>query len=104
MANTTADALPLLPNPLTPMAFLPPEIAFELTLLKYVFVGTLGVRTTWILCQKLIKALISFLGTVKAVIWDTIMSISVDYHLLRDCKFTLPTIVYFFSRWVPQCI
>ena len=44
MSNDSLDSLaPLILNPLTPMAFLPPQFGFELTLLKYVFVGTLGV-------------------------------------------------------------
>jgi hypothetical protein len=44
MANISLDSLaPLILNPLTPMAFLPPQFGFEFTLLKYVFVGTLGV-------------------------------------------------------------
>ena len=44
MANNSLDSLaPLILNPLTPMAFLPPQFGFEFTLVKYVFVGTLGV-------------------------------------------------------------
>lgn len=78
MANSSLDSLsPLILNPLTPMAFLPPEFGFQLTLVKYVFVGTLG-----------------------AVIFDTLTCIGVDYRLLRDFKVTLPTVVYFFSRAV----
>lgn len=33
-----------LPNPLTPMAFLPPNVAFQLSVKSYVAVGTAAVR------------------------------------------------------------
>jgi len=32
-----------LPNPTTPMAFLPPEIAYQVTISAYIIVGTMGV-------------------------------------------------------------
>lgn len=43
MANSS-DILPSqLPNPFTPMAFLPPELAYQKTTTTYVLVGMLGV-------------------------------------------------------------
>ena len=103
MANNSLDSLaPLILNPLTPMAFLPPQFGFELTLLKYVFVGTLGVSRAFYTDPPVETVRTDLaLRTVKAVIFDTIMCIGVDYRLLRDFKITLPTVVYFFSRWVP---
>jgi len=32
-----------LPNPFTPMAFLPPEIAYQVTISTYIGVGSMGV-------------------------------------------------------------
>ena len=98
MANNSLDSLaPLILNPLTPMAFLPPQFGFEFTLLKYVFVGTLGVSHSYHADPPSETPLSTDLS-VKAVIFDTIQCIGVDYRFLRDFKITLPTVVYFFSR------
>jgi len=34
-------------NPTTPMAFLPPEIAYQVAISMYIVVGTMGVRVLW---------------------------------------------------------
>jgi len=41
-SNTTAS-VPQLPNPHTPMAFLPPELAYQVTIAMYILIGSLGV-------------------------------------------------------------
>ncbi|KAF8898046.1 hypothetical protein CPB84DRAFT_1681667 [Gymnopilus junonius] len=70
-----ASAAPQLPNPFTPMAFLPPDIAFEVTIATYVLVGSLGV-----------------------MIWDVLNNLKGDFKLLFKYRITLPTIAYFISR------
>ncbi|KAJ3489007.1 hypothetical protein NLJ89_g11566 [Agrocybe chaxingu] len=64
-----------LPNPFTPMAFLPPDIAFQVTVASYILVGSLGV-----------------------LIWDILNNLSSDYRLLTKYRIGLPTIAYFISR------
>jgi hypothetical protein len=44
MATTSNDStLPPLPNPFTPLAFLPPKLANEFQAIAYVYVATLAV-------------------------------------------------------------
>ncbi|OCH89336.1 hypothetical protein OBBRIDRAFT_756712 [Obba rivulosa] len=64
-----------LPNPLTPMAFLPPDIAYQTTIGSYILVGSLG-----------------------ALVWDLLTNMYNDYRLLFKFRVGLPTIVYFVSR------
>ncbi|PPR01380.1 hypothetical protein CVT24_006218 [Panaeolus cyanescens] len=67
--------LSLLPNPLTPLAFFPPEIAWQASVANYVLVGCL-----------------------TTLIWDILNNLKSDYMLLTRRKFGLPTAVYFISR------
>lgn len=39
-----SEGAPVLPNPFTPMAFLPPKLANEVTIGNYVLVGGCAVR------------------------------------------------------------
>jgi len=64
-----------LPNPLTPMALIPPEIAYQIQIGIYILVGTLG-----------------------AYIWDILSNLQNDYKLLTTQKVGLATGAYFFSR------
>ncbi|KAF4609869.1 hypothetical protein D9613_010414 [Agrocybe pediades] len=74
--TSTGTAGPLsLPNPLTPMAFLPPDAAFELTITSYVMVASLAI-----------------------MIWDILHTIGDDYILLTQHRIRLPTIIYFISK------
>ncbi|KAF8912001.1 hypothetical protein CPB84DRAFT_1820711 [Gymnopilus junonius] len=73
MANDTS-AQPL-PNPHTPMAFLPPELAYQVTISIYILVGSLGV-----------------------LIWDVLSNLYNDYILLTKYRITIPTIAYVSSR------
>ncbi|KAJ3506386.1 hypothetical protein NLJ89_g6893 [Agrocybe chaxingu] len=75
MGSLTAHAMPALPNPFTPMAFLPPDIAFQVTVATYVVVGTTSV-----------------------ILWDVLIHLTDDYRLLAYFTVNLPTIVYFISR------
>ncbi|KAG2119202.1 hypothetical protein DEU56DRAFT_137488 [Suillus clintonianus] len=70
MANITA-----LPNPYTPLAFLPPTLANQLEVSRYMYAVTLG-----------------------AYAWDLATNIGNDYKLLFHYKVNFPTVVYFLSR------
>ncbi|KAK7031720.1 hypothetical protein R3P38DRAFT_2521771 [Favolaschia claudopus] len=66
--------LTTLPNPLTPYALLPPEIAHQTQIGSYILIGTLG-----------------------AYIWDILSNINNDYKLLFEYRVGVSTLVYFFS-------
>ncbi|PPR04489.1 hypothetical protein CVT24_013098 [Panaeolus cyanescens] len=65
-----------LPNPFTPMAFLPPDLAFQVMISLYTIVGSLAV-----------------------MIWDMATNIGADYRLLTQYRIGPSTIIYFISRW-----
>lgn len=62
-------------NPLTPMAFLPPDVAHQMTIAAYVAVGSVGV-----------------------FIWDVLSNVGSEYRLLFRHKITVPTGAYILSR------
>ncbi|KAJ6454631.1 hypothetical protein C8R45DRAFT_915116 [Mycena sanguinolenta] len=64
-----------LPNPFTPLAFLPPALANQLQVSHYVDAATLG-----------------------AYVWDIGLNLGNDYTLLFKHRVRFPTIVYFMSR------
>ncbi|KAF7336013.1 hypothetical protein MSAN_02315000 [Mycena sanguinolenta] len=64
-----------LPNPFTPLAFLPPALADQFEVWRYVMAATLG-----------------------AYVWDIGLNLGNDYSLLFKYRFRFPTIVYFLSR------
>ncbi|KAF7336012.1 hypothetical protein MSAN_02314900 [Mycena sanguinolenta] len=70
MANITE-----LPNPFTPLAFLPPALASQFEVWRYVLAATLG-----------------------AYVWDVGLNLGNDYALLFKYRIRFPTIVYFLSR------
>ncbi|KAF7335965.1 hypothetical protein MSAN_02309900 [Mycena sanguinolenta] len=70
MANTTG-----LSNPSTSLAFLPPTLASQFEVSRYVYAATLG-----------------------AYAWDIGLNLGNDYALLFKHRVRFPTIVYFFSR------
>ncbi|KAF7335990.1 hypothetical protein MSAN_02312700 [Mycena sanguinolenta] len=70
MANTTE-----LPNAFTPLAFLPPVLASQFEVSRYLYAATLG-----------------------AYVWDIGLNLGNDYALLFKYKIRFPTIVYFLSR------
>ncbi|KAF8965456.1 hypothetical protein BDZ97DRAFT_1812262 [Flammula alnicola] len=76
-ASTDIDLLASqLPNPFTPMAFLPPDLAFQLTVASYVLVGAL-----------------------VGQIWDMLNTLSIDYKMFTRFRIGLPGIVYVISRF-----
>ncbi|KAF7335983.1 hypothetical protein MSAN_02312000 [Mycena sanguinolenta] len=64
-----------LPNPFTPLAFLPPALARQFEVTRYILAATLG-----------------------AYVWDIALNLGNDYTLLFKHRVRLPTIVYFLSR------
>ncbi|KAJ7188864.1 hypothetical protein C8R46DRAFT_31592 [Mycena filopes] len=72
MANTTE-----LPNPFTPLAFLPPTLASQFEVSRYLYAATLG-----------------------AYAWDMALNIGNDFALLFTHSIRFSTIAYFFSRAV----
>ncbi|KAF8181710.1 hypothetical protein K438DRAFT_1601442 [Mycena galopus ATCC 62051] len=64
-----------LPNPFTPLAFLPPDTAHQVQVEEYVVVGTMG-----------------------AFVWDILSNVYSDYKLVANCKIGLATYTYFFAR------
>ncbi|KDR73156.1 hypothetical protein GALMADRAFT_158288 [Galerina marginata CBS 339.88] len=73
--NSTATNVPQSSNPLTIAAYLPPPLVFELTILTYVYVGTLSV-----------------------MIWDLLNNLKADYLILTERRIRLPTLIYCVSR------
>ncbi|CAA7262449.1 unnamed protein product [Cyclocybe aegerita] len=71
--NSTADKII---NPMTPMAYLSPDLAFQLTIATYVLVGTLGV-----------------------ILWDILNNIRIDLPFLSTYPLNFPTVAYWLSRW-----
>ncbi|CAA7262445.1 unnamed protein product [Cyclocybe aegerita] len=72
--NATTAPPPPLPNPFTPMAFLPPDLAYQYTISTYVYVGTLGVTISMDL------------------------RLSLNYLVVVRYPVRLPGLVYLFSR------
>lgn len=67
--------LPLLLNPLTPMAYLLPDVAYGTTMASYVVIGATG-----------------------GLLWDVLINVDGDYKLLFKRKLSFTTFAYFVSR------
>jgi hypothetical protein len=93
----TNSTLPLLPNPFTPFAFLPPNIALQYQLANYVTVATLSVSGQF---SRFVASKFRFdqLLFAQAFIWDWLMSIPEEIAIVRKRRFRLPTVAYFMSR------
>ncbi|THV02308.1 hypothetical protein K435DRAFT_565226, partial [Dendrothele bispora CBS 962.96] len=61
-------------NPLTPLALLPPSLAYDVQTTSYILVGIVGMFT-----------------------WDLLTNLEGDYRLLTKFKVGLPTLTYFLS-------
>ncbi|KAF4618686.1 hypothetical protein D9613_009933 [Agrocybe pediades] len=72
MANMTME----LPNPQTPMAFFPPDLAWQITI-----------------------ALYSLVGASSVIIWDILTNLHTDIRMLKHSKANLSLAVYFVSRF-----
>ncbi|TCD61989.1 hypothetical protein EIP91_007653, partial [Steccherinum ochraceum] len=67
--------LPPLPNPLTPLAWLPPDIAGQLEASRYLYAATVGAWT-----------------------WDLLMSLQEEVRMFRRFRMSLTDIVYVLAR------
>ncbi|TCD60710.1 hypothetical protein EIP91_009647 [Steccherinum ochraceum] len=70
-----ADSLPNLPNPLTPLAWLPPDEATQFQITRYITIGCFG-----------------------AWIWDVLVSLPEELLMVRTAKLRFSDAVYFVSR------
>ncbi|KAK7689450.1 hypothetical protein QCA50_007242 [Cerrena zonata] len=77
MADPTAQqpALPPAPNPLTSLAWLPPDLAGQYEIERYLVACTVG-----------------------AWLWDVLMSLSTDIQMFRKNRFGLSDVAYIMSR------
>ncbi|TFK50407.1 hypothetical protein OE88DRAFT_1660773 [Heliocybe sulcata] len=76
MATLTVILYPsALPNPQTPLAFLPPSLAAQFEASRYLYIASLS-----------------------GYIWDILLALPQEYALLTRSKIRPPTAVYFFSR------
>jgi len=75
------------------MAFLPPDVAYQVTVTKYVFVASLGV--SWLL---LLHACRFSDWAWKVIIWDILNTLGEDYQIVFKRRVKLPTIIYIISR------
>lgn len=64
-----------LPNPNTPLAYLPPTLATQFEVSRYIYAVTLG-----------------------AYVWDIVINLGNDYKLLFRYKVYFPTVIYYLSR------
>ncbi|KAJ7872329.1 hypothetical protein B0H14DRAFT_2502758 [Mycena olivaceomarginata] len=71
----TALNCSLVPNPFTPAAFLPPDVAHAIQTAEYVLVGTMG-----------------------AFVWTLLSNVVDDYKLVTTTKFSIGTAAYFLSK------
>jgi hypothetical protein len=90
-ANST---IPTLPNPFTPLAFLPPALAGQHEAAIYVSVAMLSARTVLPSMLRLYWAHFN----LKAFSWDWIMSLPEEIKMCRQREFTPAIIAYFLSR------
>ncbi|KAG7085549.1 hypothetical protein E1B28_003106 [Marasmius oreades] len=73
--NPPPAEAPQLPNPLTPLAFLPPTLASQYEVARYLLAATCGMFA-----------------------WDVLLNLANDYKLIARYPIRLPTIVYFVSK------
>jgi len=69
------SSLTLLPNPTTPLAFLPATVARQLEICRYIWAAFLG-----------------------AWIWDVALSFKEEFHMMKGFKFKAADVVYFLAR------
>ncbi|KZP04809.1 hypothetical protein FIBSPDRAFT_1054442 [Athelia psychrophila] len=70
-----SDTQPPILNPHTAMAYLPPDLAYQMQIVGHVYVATLA-----------------------AFIWDWLVSISAEHRMYRKSGLSLPTFAYTLSR------
>lgn len=96
--NTTMPQA--LPNPLTPMAFLPQDVAQQITISLYVLSGTTSVCSLNYYSEEPFKLAERRIIHVQVFIWDVITHLKDDYILATHYPVKVPIIVYGVSRYV----
>jgi hypothetical protein len=93
-AMATNSTLPPLPNPFTPMAFLPPTLAAQLQADIYLNVACMAVS-----CQirDVDSRTLNLPPAAKAYTWDWLMSIPEEIAMCRR-RLHLAHLAYFLSR------
>ncbi|PPQ64454.1 hypothetical protein CVT24_008464 [Panaeolus cyanescens] len=86
-----------LPNPTTPMAFVPPDLAQQVMTVSWISVGSAAV-SPYVL-EDIHKICHYANEAVKVLLWDMWDNICSDYRLVTAFTIQLPTIVYFLSRY-----
>lgn len=93
-----STAVPQLPNPLTPLAWLPPDTAIQLEASRYLYSATVGVSGAR--GVNVGQALKFSLKKQKAWIWDFLMSIHEEYLLFTKRGVSLSDVVYVLARYL----
>jgi hypothetical protein len=83
-----------LPNPFTPLAFLPPDLANRIEVARYLMVATCGVCTS----SSDIKDATSTDTGFQMFAWDILINIRNDYKMLTKFKIAWPIVTYYCSR------
>ena len=94
-ANDTTTALP---NPFTPMAFVPPSIASNMQHETYAFIGSLAVGLT--LARFLRYPIIYWLIKRQVLLWDIFLHSAQDYRVAIQFGINFSFMLYVISRWV----
>jgi hypothetical protein len=87
------SARPMDPIPLSnePLSLVPPDIAGQIELLRYVWAGTAAVRKNSSFESYLILR-------IQVFIWDILNNLKADYQLLFKYRIRPPVVTYFTSR------
>lgn len=86
------NATYVLPNPNTPMAYLPPEAAKALTFQVYVTVGSFAVSFFFK------RRLHEINMIIQVLLWDVLLHLPQDYKMLMQRRMNITLVVYFISR------
>ena len=87
---------PLAPrNPLTPLVFLPPDVARQVTIALFIMVSALTVRPGWYVDKYSDSA--NWDKIIQVMLWDMMNSVSSDLRMLKS-GLSVPLAAYFLSR------
>ena len=97
-SNSTLLAVP---NPNTPLVFLPPTLATQFEILCYVTFAGLTVNKQ---IHTLMRLKSHFFSLSQAFICEWIMSLADEYKICRRTRLRVPDIVYLISRLVSTLV
>ena len=88
--------IPDLPNPFTPFAFLPPDVADQVAQGRYMLFIAVGVSVA---SHKILSiSRTHSIVYIQAWLWDAVMSLSQEYHIFATFGIKLPDVAYIVSR------